>query len=98
MLPEEALFPGEQLMERLTNRDFKIDLWEDHSDLLKQFAVQLVFSYGSMNQFWSERAPHQLILTPSSGPYPRPDLVTTCSSPKSSPVRKECQRMTRHDG
>jgi arsenite methyltransferase len=42
----------EQLMERLANRGFRIDLWEDHSDLLKHFAVQLVFSYGSMNQFW----------------------------------------------
>jgi arsenite methyltransferase len=41
-----------QLMGRLTNRGFRVDLWEDHSDLLTDFAVQLVFSYGSMNQFW----------------------------------------------
>jgi len=42
----------EQLMERLASRSFRIDLWEDHSDQLTDFAVQLVFSYGSMNQFW----------------------------------------------
>ncbi|MGO9570215.1 MAG: DVU_1556 family methyltransferase [Desulfomonilaceae bacterium] len=42
----------EQLMEGLTDRGFRIDLWEDHSDLLTKFAVQLVFSYGSMNRFW----------------------------------------------
>jgi SAM-dependent methyltransferase len=41
------------LLERLSSRDFKIDLWEDHSDLLARFAVHLVFSYGSMNEFWS---------------------------------------------
>ena len=42
----------EQLMGRLTNRGFRVDLWEDHSNLLTDFAVQLVFTYGSMNQFW----------------------------------------------
>jgi len=47
-----AAVSREQLMGRLTNRSFRVDLWEDHSDLLTDFAVQLVFSYGSMNQFW----------------------------------------------
>jgi arsenite methyltransferase len=42
----------EKLSDRLSNHGFKIDLWEDHSDLLTKFAVSLVFSYGSMNQFW----------------------------------------------
>jgi arsenite methyltransferase len=42
----------EQLIGSLTDRSFRVDLWEDHSDLLTDFAVQLVFSYGSMNQFW----------------------------------------------
>ncbi len=28
-------------------------LWEDHSALLKQLAAQLIFSFGSMNAFWS---------------------------------------------
>lgn len=41
------------LLERLSSRDFRIDLWEDHSDLLTRFAAHLVFSYGSMNEFWS---------------------------------------------
>jgi arsenite methyltransferase len=31
---------------------FQIRRWEDHSDLLKVLAAQLVFAYGSMNAFW----------------------------------------------
>lgn len=46
-----AISRGE-LFERLTSRDFRIDLWEDHTDLLTQFSVQLILSYGSMSQFW----------------------------------------------
>jgi arsenite methyltransferase len=42
----------EQLKKKLTDRGFRIVLWEDHSNLLKDFAVQLIFSYGSINQFW----------------------------------------------
>lgn len=55
-MPEHCCMRGavsrKQLMERLTTRSFRVDLWEDHSDRLTEFAVQLVFSYGSMNQFW----------------------------------------------
>ncbi len=42
----------DELAKRLSNHGFEIDLWEDHSDLLAQFAVNLVFSYGSMSKFW----------------------------------------------
>jgi arsenite methyltransferase len=42
----------EDLLTELANRRFRIGLWEDHSDLLARFAAQLIFSYGSMNQFW----------------------------------------------
>jgi arsenite methyltransferase len=45
--------PKEDLLTELANRRFRIDLWEDHSDLLARFAAQLIFSYGSMNRFWS---------------------------------------------
>ncbi len=44
--------PLGEILERLTSRSFHIDLLEDHTDFLTQFAVQLVFSYGSMNEFW----------------------------------------------
>jgi arsenite methyltransferase len=57
LIPVQCCLRGavskETLTERLSNRGFKIDLWEDHSDLLTKFAVNLVFSYGSMNRFWS---------------------------------------------
>ena len=55
----------EQLVERITDRGFRIELWEDHSDLLTKFAVELIFSYGSMNRFWLRTAsdavdPHEI--------------------------------------
>jgi len=46
----------EDLVRRLNRRDFSIDLWEDHSDLLARFAAHLIFSYGSLNRFWSRTA------------------------------------------
>jgi arsenite methyltransferase len=57
-IPAECCLRGAvsraNLLERLSDRDFKIDLWEDHSDLLTRFTVDLIFSYGSMNEFWSK--------------------------------------------
>ncbi|WP_041286943.1 DVU_1556 family methyltransferase [Desulfomonile tiedjei] len=56
-MPVECCLKGAvsrtNLLERLSCRDFRIDLWEDHSDLLTRFVVHLVFSYGSMDEFWS---------------------------------------------
>jgi arsenite methyltransferase len=46
-----------QILERLKNRDFEIDLWEDHTYMLTRFAVKLIFSYGSMNNFWRKMSP-----------------------------------------
>jgi arsenite methyltransferase len=31
---------------------FEIELWEDHSDLLKDFAVRIIWTLGSMSAFW----------------------------------------------
>jgi SAM-dependent methyltransferase len=45
-------FRKEELLGKLTNSHFRIDLWEDHSELLARFAAQLIFCYGSMDQFW----------------------------------------------
>jgi SAM-dependent methyltransferase len=39
--------------DRITGMDFDLMLWEDHSSLLKQLAAQLIWSYGSLNAFWS---------------------------------------------
>ncbi len=44
----------EELMGRLTERGFRTVLWEDHSDHLKRFAVELILSYGSLNEFWRQ--------------------------------------------
>ncbi|MFH0957692.1 MAG: class I SAM-dependent methyltransferase [Pseudomonadota bacterium] len=49
-----------QILERLTNRDFEIDLWEDHTYMLTRFAVKLIFSYGSMNNFWRKMSPDSI--------------------------------------
>lgn len=31
---------------------FEIELWEDHSDLLKDFAIRMIWTMGSMRAFW----------------------------------------------
>jgi ubiquinone/menaquinone biosynthesis C-methylase UbiE len=44
----------ELLKEQLKELGFCIMLLEDHSDLLRSLMAQIVFSYGSMNAFWSK--------------------------------------------
>jgi arsenite methyltransferase len=38
---------------RMADAGFDLELWEDHSPLLKQLAAQLVWTYGSLDAFWS---------------------------------------------
>jgi arsenite methyltransferase len=38
---------------RLCAAGFDLVLWEDHTPLLKRLAAQLVWTYGSLNAFWS---------------------------------------------
>jgi len=38
---------------RVTGAGFDLLLWEDHSLLLKHLAAQLVWTYGSLDAFWS---------------------------------------------
>jgi arsenite methyltransferase len=38
---------------RIAEAGFEMLLWEDHSSVLKQLAAQLIWSYGSLNAFWS---------------------------------------------
>lgn len=42
-----------RLEEKLKGMDFEIKLSEDHSQLLKELLVKIVFSYGSMDIFWN---------------------------------------------
>ena len=39
--------------EMISSAGFTHLTWEDHSDLLKHLAAQMIFSYGSMEKFWS---------------------------------------------
>jgi arsenite methyltransferase len=38
---------------RLADAGFDLFFWEDHTPLLKQLAAQLVWTYGSLDAFWS---------------------------------------------
>jgi SAM-dependent methyltransferase len=38
---------------RVAAAGFELLLWEDHTRLLKQLAAQLVWTYGSLDAFWS---------------------------------------------
>jgi ubiquinone/menaquinone biosynthesis C-methylase UbiE len=41
-----------QILEPLEARGFSLVLWEDHSEALKQLAVQFILTHGSMESFW----------------------------------------------
>lgn len=49
--------PREQLTENLQAHGFEITAWEDHTEVLKQLIGQMIFSHGSMNEFWSQSEP-----------------------------------------
>jgi ubiquinone/menaquinone biosynthesis C-methylase UbiE len=38
---------------RLAVAGFKVMLWEDHTPLLKRLAAQMIWTYGSLDAFWS---------------------------------------------
>ncbi|MGC8660265.1 MAG: DVU_1556 family methyltransferase [Desulfomonilaceae bacterium] len=43
-----------QIFSKLERCGFEIDVWEDHSDALKEFAIRMILLYGSMDKFWSQ--------------------------------------------
>jgi arsenite methyltransferase len=43
----------DHMLENLRTAGFSILLWEDHSYLLKEFAADLVWFYGSLEKFWN---------------------------------------------
>lgn len=49
-----GLIDVEDLKSELCREGFEIILWEDHTQLLKQFMVNIVFTYGSMDKFWTK--------------------------------------------
>jgi arsenite methyltransferase len=49
--------PKDEIIRKIENKGFRVNLWEDHSDLLKDFAVRLILSYGSLNRFWIQASP-----------------------------------------
>jgi ubiquinone/menaquinone biosynthesis C-methylase UbiE len=55
-LPFESCVRGamlrDEMVERLRAHGFEITVWQDHSDALKQFAAQLIWTHGSLTQFW----------------------------------------------
>ncbi len=42
----------EEWVGRLATHGFRIKLWEDHTKALKEFAVRLIFTYGSLEALW----------------------------------------------
>ena len=44
---------AETVQIRIVAAGFELMLWEDHTPLLKQLAAQLVWTYGSLDAFWS---------------------------------------------
>jgi len=55
-LPFESCVRGamlrDEIVERLRAHGFETTVWQDHSDALKQFAAQLIWTHGSLTQFW----------------------------------------------
>lgn len=44
--------PQADVVARVEARGFTVRLWEDHTDALKVFTARLIWSHGSIQQFW----------------------------------------------
>lgn len=54
----------QELAAKLEANGFKIVIWEDHTALLKQLTVKMIWTHGSMSEFWLKTSsctidPHQ---------------------------------------
>jgi SAM-dependent methyltransferase len=49
----QGALPQAALMARLAEAGFVVELFEDHTRLLKELAARLVLAHGSLAQFWS---------------------------------------------
>jgi SAM-dependent methyltransferase len=45
-----------EVVERVEAHGFTVRLWEDHTDALRVFAARLIWSHGSIQQFWCRAA------------------------------------------
>ncbi|MFZ7101145.1 MAG: DVU_1556 family methyltransferase [Peptococcaceae bacterium] len=59
----------QELKQVMENKGFKIIIWEDHSEYLKEFAARYIMEYGSLEGFW-QCAPR----TDDNHQAPRPPL------------------------
>jgi arsenite methyltransferase len=44
--------PQAEIIDRVETAGFKVLMWEDHTDALKVFTARLIWSNGSLQQFW----------------------------------------------
>jgi ubiquinone/menaquinone biosynthesis C-methylase UbiE len=44
--------PQSEIIDRVEKHGFEVKLWEDHTKALNVFAAQLIWSNGSLQQFW----------------------------------------------
>jgi arsenite methyltransferase len=49
--------PQHEIAGQLSGHGFQIVAWQDHTDALKQFAAQLIWTHGSLARFWCLAAP-----------------------------------------
>lgn len=49
---------SDELIDMVKLSGFQIELWEDHTAYLKEFAGNLIFAHGSMEEFWSQFCEH----------------------------------------
>lgn len=47
-------FTRDQIIQSIEQAGFTMVLWEDHSEALKQLAVQIIMTHGSMADFWQQ--------------------------------------------
>lgn len=61
-LPVNSCLKGtksrQEIVRTVKENGFELFLWEDHSQLLKQMAAEIVFEFGSMHEFWKFFAPY----------------------------------------
>lgn len=43
---------SKELTDKLEANGFEVILWEDHTELLKQLTAKMIWTHGSMNEFW----------------------------------------------
>ena len=46
-----------EVIERVVAHGYAVKLWEDHTNALKIFTARLIWSHGSMQQFWCQTVP-----------------------------------------